>query len=186
MFDIGFWEIALIGVIALLVVGPERLPALARNVGLWVGRMRRYVAHVRDDIEREINAEEVRKLIETPTDAIGGFDEVISETKSVFKDAENQLNDVQREAEILENDDDPAEAGILDSADVRSDDNGPFSVENTEQLNSTSEVSEESSSETSPLTPLDAAVNETESNSETVVESTVSIESADESQPVKP
>ena len=180
MFDIGFWEIALIGVIALLVVGPERLPALARNVGLWVGRMRRYVAHVRDDIEREINAEEVRKLIETPADSIGGFDEVISETKSVIKDAENQLNDIQREADNLGNDNETAEADILDSADVRLDNNGPFSADNTQQLTPSPEASEGSSPEISPHTSLDAAVNESESNSETQVAST------EESQTVKP
>lgn len=63
MFDIGFWELALIGVIALMVVGPERLPAMARTMGLWVGRIRRYVSHVRDDIEREIQAEELRELM---------------------------------------------------------------------------------------------------------------------------
>jgi sec-independent protein translocase protein TatB len=198
MFDIGFWEIALIGIIALLVVGPERLPALARNVGLWVGRMRRYVSHVRDDIEREINAEEVRKLIETPTESIGGFDEMISETKSVINDAENQFNDIQREADNLEDDSDPAEVGISNSADVQANENGPFSVENTQQLNPAPEVSEESSPEVSSQTSLDLTVNETESNSETVVESTESTESTEsiesiestesteESQPVKP
>ena len=52
MFDIGFWEMTLIGVIALMVIGPERLPGLVRTVGLWVGRIRRYVAQVRDDIAR--------------------------------------------------------------------------------------------------------------------------------------
>ena len=66
MFDIGFWEVAVIGVIALLVVGPERLPGLARTVGLWVGRVRRYVTHVKQDIEREIHAEEMRELINNP------------------------------------------------------------------------------------------------------------------------
>lgn len=64
MFDIGFWELALIGVVALLVVGPERLPGLARNVGRWVARIRRYVSAVRDDIEREIRAEELKDLMD--------------------------------------------------------------------------------------------------------------------------
>ncbi len=138
MFDIGFWELALIGVIALLVVGPERLPALARNVGLWVGRMRRYVAHVREDIESEIHAEEMRKLIENPVQSIGQFDEAITETKSVIKDVEDQLAEVEREAGRLEDDvDDSFEAVAAEIEDLAADEatgDGPFTPENTERL----------------------------------------------------
>ncbi len=95
MFDIGFWELAVIGVIALLVIGPERLPGVARNVGLWVGRIRRYVAHVRRDIERELHAEEVRQLLEKP----GELDElrdVARETASALEDARRGLDDAAR------------------------------------------------------------------------------------------
>lgn len=153
MFDIGFWELALIGVIALLVVGPERLPALARNVGLWVGRMRRYVAHVKDDIEREIHAEEVRKLIETPAHSISEFDDAISETKSVFKEAERQLSEVEHEAESLEKemtqDLGAAEAGLTElSADEPADalaekpaEDGPFAPANSQSLSPAEAVS---------------------------------------------
>ena len=169
MFDIGFWEIALIAVIALLVVGPERLPTLARNVGLWVGRMRRYVAHVRDDIEREISAEEVRKLIETPTNSIGGFDEVISETRSVIKEAEDQLNEAQHEAESLNGELDAEEADVLDSPDPQVTDAGPFSTENSELLN--------------PL--MDSPSADTESQSE-LTQSPPALESDEEQRPTKP
>ena len=61
MFEIGFLELALLGVIALLVVGPSRLPGLVRTVGMWVGRAQRLVAQVRADIEREVRADELRK-----------------------------------------------------------------------------------------------------------------------------
>ena len=64
MFDIGFWELALILVVALLVVGPERLPKLARSVGLWVGKARKIVSSVKADIEREIRAEELKTILE--------------------------------------------------------------------------------------------------------------------------
>ena len=47
MFDMGFQEIVLIGIIALIIIGPERLPGVARNVGLWVGKMQRFVAGVK-------------------------------------------------------------------------------------------------------------------------------------------
>jgi sec-independent protein translocase protein TatB len=61
MFEIGFAELFLLGVIALLVVGPDRLPGLARTVGVWVGKAQRLVGQVRADIEREVRADELRK-----------------------------------------------------------------------------------------------------------------------------
>lgn len=99
MFDIGFWEIAVIGVIALLVVGPERLPGVARNVGRWVGRIRRYVSHVKQDIEREINADEVRQLLEHP-EALESIRDVARETAAVFDDTRKELNSAANEAQI--------------------------------------------------------------------------------------
>lgn len=63
MFDIGFWEIIFIAVIALLVVGPERLPRIARTAGLWIGKMRGFVSSVKADIDREIATEELKKTI---------------------------------------------------------------------------------------------------------------------------
>lgn len=64
MFDIGFWELGLIGVIALIVVGPERLPGLARNIGGWIGKGKRLINSVQSDINREINkAEELKNLL---------------------------------------------------------------------------------------------------------------------------
>lgn len=63
MFDIGFWELTLIGVVALLVVGPERLPGMARTVGLYAGKMRRWVSQVRSEVERELRADEIRQAM---------------------------------------------------------------------------------------------------------------------------
>jgi sec-independent protein translocase protein TatB len=62
MFDIGFSELLLIGVVALIVIGPERLPRVARTLGHLAGRMQRYVADVKADINREIEFEELRKM----------------------------------------------------------------------------------------------------------------------------
>jgi len=64
MFDIGFWELALIGVILLLVVGPERLPKVARSAGLWVGRGRRMLSAMKEEIDREIKAQELQEILD--------------------------------------------------------------------------------------------------------------------------
>jgi len=63
MFDIGFFEIIFILVITLLVVGPERLPRIARTAGLWVGKMRGFVASVKADIDQELATEELKKVL---------------------------------------------------------------------------------------------------------------------------
>ncbi len=72
MFDVGFWEMVLIAVVALLVIGPERLPEVARKTGMWVGRMRRFVTNVKADIDRELRQEELRKALERNA----GLDEI--------------------------------------------------------------------------------------------------------------
>ncbi|WP_089728771.1 Sec-independent protein translocase protein TatB [Candidatus Thiosymbion oneisti] len=64
MFDIGFWELALIGVILLLVVGPERLPKVARTAGLWIGRGRRMLSSMKEEIDREIKAQELQEILD--------------------------------------------------------------------------------------------------------------------------
>jgi len=63
MFDMGALELILIGVVALLVVGPERLPKLARTAGLWMGRARRAFTSVKDEIDREVRAEELKEIL---------------------------------------------------------------------------------------------------------------------------
>jgi sec-independent protein translocase protein TatB len=62
MFDIGFSELLVIGVVALIVIGPERLPRVARTIGHLAGRLKRYVADVKSDINREIELDELRKM----------------------------------------------------------------------------------------------------------------------------
>ena len=62
MFDIGFSELLVIGVVALIVIGPQKLPRVARTAGHLLGRLQRYVADVKADINREIELEELRKM----------------------------------------------------------------------------------------------------------------------------
>ena len=63
MFDVGFWELVMIGVIALVVVGPERLPRMARVAGLWLGRARRVLGSVKQEIDRELKADELKEIL---------------------------------------------------------------------------------------------------------------------------
>ena len=62
MFDVGFSEMVVIGVVALVVLGPERLPKVARTLGVLFGRMQRYVAQVKSDINREMELAELGKV----------------------------------------------------------------------------------------------------------------------------
>ncbi len=73
MFDIGFIEITIISMVALIVIGPERLPQVARTVGHLLGRLRRYVSGVKNDIQNEIRLDELRNMhasIKETTDSI--------------------------------------------------------------------------------------------------------------------
>jgi len=112
MFDIGFWELALIAVVALLVVGPERLPSMARSVGLWVGRIRRYVQHVKDDIEDEIRSDELKKMLNQSDDSTG-LGEVLTETRDALSEARSEISSVEAEADAEEA---PPEIGEVESA----------------------------------------------------------------------
>lgn len=115
MFDIGFWELALIGVVALLVVGPDRLPALARTIGLWLGRIRRYVSTVRDDIEREIQADELRRILNKPDD-LNPLKDIIEETTSTISDANKEIAGVKKQADELMSTDAGRASGSVDTA----------------------------------------------------------------------
>lgn len=63
MFDIGFSELLLVGLVALIVLGPERLPGAARTAGLWVGRIKRSFLSIKTEVEREIGADEIRRQL---------------------------------------------------------------------------------------------------------------------------
>ncbi len=87
MFDIGFSELVLTAVIALIVFGPEKLPQAARTAGLWIGRLKRVLADTRREVERELGADDIRRqlhnesimksLNETPQAIQRVFDEAV-------------------------------------------------------------------------------------------------------------
>lgn len=63
MFDIGFWELVLVGVVSLLVFGPERLPKVAREAALWVRKARAMAASVKQEIDHELQLQELRQSL---------------------------------------------------------------------------------------------------------------------------
>ena len=83
MFDVGFFELLIIGIVALLVVGPERLPKLARTAGMWLGRGRRFIGSVKEDIDREIKADELREILEKQKQS-NPLHEIVEDTKKDF------------------------------------------------------------------------------------------------------
>lgn len=95
MFDIGFSELLLVGVVALIVIGPERLPKVARTAGHLFGRLQRYVADVKADINRELKLEELRKIEAELRDKAATAEHVIVEevrnTGGEFKGVAEQL-----------------------------------------------------------------------------------------------
>jgi len=66
MFDVGFWELALIFMLGLIVLGPEKLPRIAAKIGRWVGRARRTATQLRYQLEREINLDDRPRRSYTP------------------------------------------------------------------------------------------------------------------------
>ncbi|VFN05548.1 MAG: sec-independent protein translocase protein TatB [Candidatus Kentron sp. G] len=104
MFDIGFWELTVIAIIALVVIGPDRLPEFARTTGLWIGKARRFFSSVKSDIDRELQAEDLKRMIR-PSE-FDGIHEIIEETKTTITDTVDDLSAI----------DPPASASTLSSA----------------------------------------------------------------------
>lgn len=95
MFDFGFWEIILVLIVALVVVGPERLPGLAREVGLWMGKIRRFVTSVRSDIERELQTDELKRMLQQQ-------ESQIQELKKMMHEAESSVrSEVEETGQVL-------------------------------------------------------------------------------------
>jgi sec-independent protein translocase protein TatB len=97
MFEVGFSEICMVALVALLVIGPEKLPKIARMAGFWVAKSRRIVTSVKQEIHEEFQAEELRQSLKNQRG--------INEFKQLLDDATNDLhsfqNTVNQQAEEL-------------------------------------------------------------------------------------
>ena len=83
MFDVGFSELVVIGLIALIVLGPKRLPEVARTAGRWLGKLRRFVSEVKQDLDREIHHEELNELRKLKQE--------LDATRSLMQDTSGEL-----------------------------------------------------------------------------------------------
>jgi sec-independent protein translocase protein TatB len=96
MFDVGFSELMVIAVIALVVIGPERLPRVARTLGHLAGRLQRYVSDVKADINREIELDELRKMRDSMQQAASSLE---SSVRGGLASAETEINRVTESAQ---------------------------------------------------------------------------------------
>ncbi|MDZ4255901.1 MAG: Sec-independent protein translocase protein TatB [Sulfuritalea sp.] len=89
MFDIGLTELMIIGVVALVVIGPERLPKVARTAGHLLGRLQRYVSDVKADINREMQLDELKKLQQQMTDQVTNLETSVTHE---MREVESSVN----------------------------------------------------------------------------------------------
>ena len=88
MFDVGFSELIMIGLVSLLVIGPERLPKVARIAGFWIGKSRAMMANVKAEIKQELHEEEIRQIFKEQVE-LQEFHSALNETT----DAANSIKD---------------------------------------------------------------------------------------------
>lgn len=87
MFDLGFTEMMLIGIVALVVIGPERLPGVARSAGKYVGRLKRFMTTVKADVEQELRADELRQILSDQQKELDSLKDSITEAgRGIEKD----------------------------------------------------------------------------------------------------
>lgn len=98
MFDVGFWEIALIFILLLVVVGPERLPKLARTAGFWIGKARSMVSAMKAEVEQELHLDEVRRSLAQQTHA-EEFKRLADQVRSINSDVRTIGSEVRTSLE---------------------------------------------------------------------------------------
>lgn len=93
MFSIGFLEILVVGIVALVVLGPEKLPGTIRTVSLWVGRLRRSFNSIKSDIEKEIGADEIRRQLRN--------EEIMEKFRHTQSTVQNSISSIKKEADTI-------------------------------------------------------------------------------------
>ena len=96
MIDLGISKLALIGVVALIVIGPEKLPKVARMAGTLLGRAQRYISDVKAEVSKEIELEELRKMQKDVQEAAQNVEQAVSAS---LHEAENELRSIERDTQ---------------------------------------------------------------------------------------
>ncbi len=96
MFDFGFSELVVVAIVGLVVLGPERLPKVARQAGQWMGKLQRYVADVKADINRQMELDELRNL---KSEVTGAAQEFESSLKSTISETQSQIDSIAADFE---------------------------------------------------------------------------------------
>ncbi len=94
MFDIGFWELTVIAIVALLVVGPEELPTLARTTGRWIRKARGFMSEMKDELENEVDRGKALKERITEESKIADAHRALSETTHAVSSMKKGLKEV--------------------------------------------------------------------------------------------
>jgi sec-independent protein translocase protein TatB len=111
MFDIGFSELLVIGLVALIVIGPEKLPRVARTLGHLAGRLQRYVADVKADINREIELDELRKMRDSMQKAASDMETSVNTELTKTADELNKSVEAAAQGQSPENKPPESKAG---------------------------------------------------------------------------
>lgn len=93
MFDVGFTELLLISIVALVVIGPERLPVVAKTAGQWIGKLQRFVRGVKTDLASELEAGDLKKLIGDQRDQIDELRKIVTTAKDDFQSSTKDVVD---------------------------------------------------------------------------------------------
>ena len=116
MFDMGFTEMMLIGIVALIVIGPERLPGVARTAGKYFGRLKRFMTSVKADVEQELRADELRQILADQQRELDTIKDSMNVAGKAFEDEVNAVSDAGES--LVQDLDDKAASGEPASARV--------------------------------------------------------------------
>jgi sec-independent protein translocase protein TatB len=97
MFDLSFWEIMVIGIVAVIVVGPERLPGLAYKAGQWMTKVRRFIAKAKAEVDTEFNTAELRKLMSMQEEEMQKLRQLVEDTRHDVEKNQHMLAEVVEE-----------------------------------------------------------------------------------------
>lgn len=104
MFEVGFSELVMVGLVALIVIGPQRLPTAARVAGLWLGKLHRTIANVKLEIKQQLHAEEMRQIMQQQS-IVEDVQQLVAETQQVVNEIKTGTESLSKD---LNNHDKPA------------------------------------------------------------------------------